>query len=610
MRRILSSSLFQFFADVGGVGAGRAMLSRRRFWLAPAIFFLIVIYFVTKRPLSSGSDSRHYGNVRWQKRPARYPISDYTALPKTGTAIPRIQFDFSSRTESPKEKTLRLSRRQKIKDAFIHAWSGYTKHAFGKDEVRPINGGYRNSFGGWGATLVDSLDTLWLMGLREEFVEAVDAVEKIDFTTNTEKDLNVFETTIRYIGGLLSAYDLSERRYESLLTKATELADMLYAAFDTPNHFPVCRWDWRKAAAGVQLVPSDYTLLAEVGSLSVEFTRLSQLTGDPKYYDVIARISKHMVDAQDKTLLPGLWPTIVNTRDLKWDFNHFTFGGMADSTYEYLPKEYLLLNGADQSYGLMYERAITTAEEHLFFRPMIPTNAPVLFSGTTSLTEQGHPSLDPQGQHLTCFTAGMLAIGSKIFDRPNDLHTAKQLLDGCIWAYNATPSGLMPETFHVWDDDRYYAAIAARHTDSDEQPSDPSVSDASPVEHGKLLAKQNGVIPGFTAHGDNRYILRPEAIESIFILYRVTGDTAYQEAAWRMWEAIDRATKTKIANAAIFDVRMKIPLQSDRMESFWLAETLKYFWLVFGDPVGDGEVDLDEWVLNTEAHPFRRPTAA
>jgi mannosyl-oligosaccharide alpha-1,2-mannosidase len=84
------------------------------------------------------------------------------------------------------------------------------------------------------------------MGMHEELAEAVAAVQKIDFTRAARGMLNVFETTIRYMGGMLSAYDLSEGKYPILLEKATELGDMLYAAFDTPNRMPITRWYWEK----------------------------------------------------------------------------------------------------------------------------------------------------------------------------------------------------------------------------------------------------------------------------------------------------------------------------------------------------------------------------
>lgn len=87
-------------------------------------------------------------------------------------------------------------------------------------------------------------------------------------------------------------------------------------------------------------------------------------------------------------------------------------------------------------------------------------------------------------------------------------------------------------------------------------------------------------------------------------MYRITGDPHWREAGWRMFEAINRHTSTKYGNSAINDVTKKHPEQLDEMESFWLAETLKYFYLLFAE---ENVVSLDEWVLNTEAHPFRRP---
>jgi hypothetical protein len=99
-------------------------------------------------------------------------------------------------------------------------------------------------------------------------------------------------------------------------------------------------------------------------------------------------------------------------------------------------------------------------------------------------------------------------------------------------------------------------------------------------------------------------ILRPEAIESVFILHRITGDPIWMEKAWDMFLHIELHTRTQIAAAALDDVTLAEPRQVDSMESFWLAETLKYFFLLYSDW---DLVNLDQWVLNTEAHPLRRP---
>lgn len=177
------------------------------------------------------------------------------------------------------------------------------------------------------------------MGLKAEFEEAVDAVKEIDFSTCALEDINVFETTIRYLGGFLGAYDISGGKYPQLLVKATEMGDMLYKAFDTPNRMPVVRWKFKKAISGHLQKASDNTLVSEIGSLTLEFTRLSQATGDPKFFDAIQRITDVFDAQQNKTKLPGMWPVVVNAKTLDFTgYGGFTIGGMADSLYEYLPK--------------------------------------------------------------------------------------------------------------------------------------------------------------------------------------------------------------------------------------------------------------------------------
>lgn len=178
------------------------------------------------------------------------------------------------------------------------------------------------------------------MGLRREFDQAVKAIDEIDFNGGGSEVISVFETTIRYLGGFLSAYDLTKGKYPSLLRKAVELGDILYFAFDTPNHLPIARWKLREARSrSIQQVASNATFVAEIGSLTLEFTRLSQLTGNPKYYDAVQRVTDVFADQQDATNLPGMWPTTVDVS--AGDFtagDSFTIGAKADSLYEYFPK--------------------------------------------------------------------------------------------------------------------------------------------------------------------------------------------------------------------------------------------------------------------------------
>jgi mannosyl-oligosaccharide alpha-1,2-mannosidase len=183
------------------------------------------------------------GRVHWTSRKPDYPVTSLTPLPKGKmVTIPAIQA--KPKSEDTAAKTVRLERQAAVKDSFVHSWEGYKKYAWLRDEVAPVKGGFKDTFGGWAATLVDALDTLWIMGLKEDFEQAVDAVQEIDFTTTETRDINVFETTIRYLGGFLAAYDISGAKYPLLLTKAVEVGELLMGCFDTPNRMPITRWDW------------------------------------------------------------------------------------------------------------------------------------------------------------------------------------------------------------------------------------------------------------------------------------------------------------------------------------------------------------------------------
>lgn len=180
------------------------------------------------------------------------------------------------------------------------------------------------------------------MGFHDEFETAVAAIAELDFTQSSLEEINVFETTIRYLGGFLGAYDISKHKYPVLLDKAIEVGQMLYAAFDTPNRMPITRWKMNAVAqqgsARLQEAGNS-VLVAEIGSLTLEFTRLSQLSQDDRYYDAIQRIMDVFEAQQNWTNIPGLFPVVVNAKTM--DFrgsSMFTIGGMADSLYEYLPK--------------------------------------------------------------------------------------------------------------------------------------------------------------------------------------------------------------------------------------------------------------------------------
>ncbi|KAI1204967.1 glycoside hydrolase family 47 protein [Annulohypoxylon truncatum] len=541
---------------------------------------------------SEVTSSRHVqgSSFDWSRVSFRYPPGSMTVIPMGNPShtLPAIQAEFSS--EGSLAMNLRERRRRKVKDTFTNDWGAYRKYAWMKDALKPLSMGYQDQFSGWAATLVDSLDSLWIMGLREEFDEAVDAVAGIDFGKSTSGRVNTFETNIRYLGGLMAAYDLSKRPV--LLTKAVELGNLLYGAFNTENRMPVDFIDFDAAKRGEGLVVEGSVVSASPGTISLEFTRLSQLTGDPKYYDAISHVMDVFYEGQNKTQLPGLWPMMVSmSRQDVISGNQFTLAGCADSLYEYLPKTYALLGGHELKYEVM-SIGFMEAAKKLLFRPMIPGGEDILMPSSGWVDENGRVYLDEETEHLACFLGGVYALGGKLFNRGEYVDIGSKLTLGCVYGYQSFPNGMMPERVNMvacktmdgckWD---------TQHFD-EEKRKRPEYKEHLPL--------------GFTTAKDPRYILRPETIESVFIMYRVTGSPKWQDLGWEMFTAIENGTKTELGtHAAVEDVtRASKPLpQSDYMESFWLAETLKYFYLLFSPP---DIISLNEYVFNTEAHPFSR----
>ena len=473
----------------------------------------------------------------WTSVRQRHPVSSIRPLP-TGFRkhLSLVQDRFSNYLHDDITK----ARQKAVRNAFIRSWDGYKEHAWLRDELAPVSRGGKTTFGGWAATLVDTLDTLWIMDLHDEFNIAAAAAAELDWANTTDTSANLFETTIRHLGGLLSAYDLSGET--ALLKKATELGNMLYMAFDTPNRLPGFWLNFEDAKQGRQMAGTNDPS-ASPCSLSLEFTRLAQLTGDAKFYDAISRINDFLERTQNQSKLPGMWPTTINFRDERVDGEiGFTLGALADSLYEYLPKMAALLDGRSPSFEKMYRAAMSVVTEHLLFRPMLSDkdrkrHGDILFMGDA----YAHPDrIDhvPDSQHLSCFAGGMFGLDGKLFNIPEHVSIGERLARGCAWAYSTFPTGLMPEIFKL---------IPCKSLDG-------------PCPWDEELWQKDGdkrLPKGFANARDPRYILRPEAIESIFLLYRMTGKEDLRDLAWQMFESLMTATKTPLANSAIEDVTVE-----------------------------------------------------
>ncbi|KAF9927803.1 hypothetical protein BGZ75_006467 [Mortierella antarctica] len=475
------------------------------------------------------------------------------------TSLKKIQYAFAP--ESNEDRVEREKRLEAVRQGFAHAWKGYREHAWGHDEVRPVAGGYRDAFNGWGATMIDSLDTLVIMGFNEEFDEALEWVKtSFDMTRNPTAQLQFFETVIRYLGGFLSAYDLTGEKV--LLDKAEELGNYMLNAFQD-KVMPNGRVAVQKSANS----PAYSFVLAEVGTIQLEFTRLSQLTNNPIYDQKAQKIFQVLGTATSE--LPGLLPAYVQNSNGQ-HFSNFkaTVGGMVDSYYEYLLKEWIILDGAAPEYKTMFETAVNSMEQHMVLRPDNGSQDYVLFGQVYSNSK----TVEADMEHLACFIAGSLAMGSKYFDRPKDMILAKQVAQSCYLSYHHSETGIGPEAMKF------------------------DLGQKS----GTFVAKPDTFYS--RSISNKSYILRPETLESLWILYRLTGEKKYQDQAWEIFQALEKSCRTKIAYSGLRDVNQP-GSYDDKMESFFMAETMKYLYLMFSTP---DVISLDDFVLNTEAHPIRR----
>ncbi|KAH6884533.1 glycoside hydrolase [Thelonectria olida] len=513
----------------------------------------------------------------WANHSFQHPIPrENMTYPPRGDPheLPSIQHQFFRPPEEGEQKDALNDKRSDVRRAFRRSWYAYEQYAWGHDELRPLSLTGHDNLGGWGASMIDALDTLWLMDMESEFHEAVRYVVKIDWNQTVGDSFDVFETTARHLGGLLSAYELSEEK--GLLHKAIELGDLLYAAFDNEEHIPSRKMTFEDHKQGKGR-PDTKSSASELGSMSLEFTRLSQLTDDPKYYDVVNRIAQSFDRTQNSTLLPGLWPTQINARDdFRPDGDTFNFADDSSSLYNNIVKEYVFLQGQEPMYKKMYQDAVDTIIGHLLFRPILLGEADLLMLGQAEVVSSSIKHFHAQLDHASCSAGGMIALGGKVFGHDEHVVYGDKLARACAYAYSVFPHAIMPDSSLLQ-----------------------ACPDLKPCEY----RPNSGARPAGFRVREGKYTLRPEAIESVFILYRITGNEDYRALAWDMWESIKRTTKTDEAFAAVEDVTKEQTKHVDEMGSYWMGETLKYFYLMFSD---EDLLNLDRWVFSTGGHAMRK----
>mmetsp|Transcript_19733 Transcript_19733/g.50506 ORF Transcript_19733/g.50506 Transcript_19733/m.50506 type:complete len:608 (-) Transcript_19733:61-1884(-) len=478
------------------------------------------------------------------------------------------------------------SRAEAVKDTLLRGWTPYQMFARGHDEIRPTTNRTNDSWGGFGVTLIDGLDTLWIMGLKKEFETAVLTLK--ENVPNFSKDYNAsfFETTIRHLGGLLSAASLSGD--DGLLALADDLGQRLQKAFVDGKRFPRGVINMETGKVRSHSWARDQSVLAEIGSFQLEFSTLACLTGDVKYDELAADAWRAAEALQDED---GLFPTLISVEDEKGATKERTMGGLSDSFFEYLIKGYNLKKGEEGSDRLlrMYRRSIDGLQKRL----LKTTEDGLDYVGSIGKTGAFQPRFD----HLSCFIPAMLFQS----DEEKDIELGKRILRTCTELYLRSPTGLSPEAVELHNGPSKEISIA-----------------------------------------EAKYVLRPETVESLYWLYIKTGDNWAREVGWEIFESFQRFTAAPYGLSGLTDVtcgskhlaasaedgrELRKGLTNkyanekdegrkdcssylnDSMQSFTFAETLKYFYLLFSDDADftSSEV-LEKFVFNTEGHPLPKCT--
>lgn len=473
-----------------------------------------------------------------------------------------------------RQSPLAKARQNEVKRAFASAFADYMKFGFPYDEVRPVTKRGQNTRNGWSATLVDSLDTLFVMGLKNEFEKGISNTLKIDFSkSQTSDDVSLFETTIRYLGGILSAYELSGSKHQGLLKQAQKLGDKLMIAWpDSSQNLPFPRLDFGRHKPVFEEASTAEVVVAEAGSLILEFERLSHHTQNPKYLRQAAK-AMHAIMNTTSTF-PGLagFSLTVQSQQVKEDLA--TWGGGADSYYEYLLKYGIMSNNQDKSYLEAWKRAVKSSKEHLIQVSLVHN---LTYLADFSATKGG---LRYEFSHLGCFAGGNWLLGGRVLKDPSTFELGLRLVETCMETYKRTATGLGPEIFGFLGPQGEYPA---RRPNSQE------------LE----FFKENGFYIE-----KSPYILRPEVVESAFYAWRLTGDTRYQDFVWDAFKSLQKHCKAPASFSSIQDVNSLPAMLTNDSESFLFAELFKYMYLTFADP---NLLSLDEYVFTTEAHPFRIP---
>ncbi|XP_072766209.1 ER degradation-enhancing alpha-mannosidase-like protein 3 isoform X2 [Anoplolepis gracilipes] len=447
-------------------------------------------------------------------------------------------------------KEERETLKEEARDMFYHAYNAYMDNAYPADELMPLSckGRYRGSepnrgdidstLGNFSLTLVDTLDTLVILGDLEEFENAVKLVTR-DVSFDTDIIVSLFETNIRMLGGLLSGHILAEYLQQradimpwyrgELLDLAKDLGYRFLPAFNTSTGIPYGRVNLKHGMKGVPMEVSKETCTACAGSMILEMAALSRLTGEPifeekaqKAMDVLWRMRHRGTD---------LMGSVLNVNSGDWVRRDSGVGAGIDSYYEYCLKAYILLG--DEKYLGRFNKHYQAVMKYVSQGPMLLD------------VHMHRPNTNSKN-----FMDALLAFWPGLQVLKGDIKPAvetHEMLYQVMQRHN-----FIPEAFTT----------------------------------------------DFQVHWGH-HPLRPEFLESTYFLYRATGDHYYLGVGRKVLKSLQTYARVPCGYAAVSDVRTN--KHDDTMDSFVLSETFKYLFLLFAEP-GELVLDLDEFIFTTEGH--------
>ncbi|XP_061730614.1 ER degradation-enhancing alpha-mannosidase-like protein 1 [Nerophis ophidion] len=457
---------------------------------------------------------------------------------------------------------LKAAMKEKARSMFYFGYDNYMKYAFPKDELNPIdcegrgpdvqnpsNVNINDVLGNYSLTLIDSLDTLLVLGNVTEFQSAVKLV--ID-TVSFDKDstVQVFEANIRILGSLISAHILlTDPKHpfgrvgfdgynNQLLHLAHDLAVRLLPAFEnTGTGIPYPRVNLK---TGVPSGSMNETCTAGAGSLLVEFGILSRLTGDFTFEEVARRAVRSLWKLRNNQT--GLLGNIVNIQTGQWVGQQSGLGAGMDSFYEYLFKAYILFGEKDDY--RMFQAAYASIHNHLR-------------RGRESCNEgEGDP---PMYVNVNMMSGEIM---NTWIDSLQAFFPGLQVLNGdvenaiCLHAFY----------YAIW---KRFGALPERYN---------------------WQRKAADVL---------FYPLRPELAESTYLLYQATKNPFYLHVGMDIIQSLDKNTKVRCGYATLHHVVHKS--KEDRMESFFLSETCKYLFLLFDEDNPLHKLG-NKYIFTTEGH--------